>query len=229
MRTHVDLFSGIGGFALAARWNGVETVGFAEIDHYCAADMEAAGYQTWAVIVPACAVGAPHIRERVWIIAHAGGVRSDAQSVAEPGRSSTADARRDGALRNVAAADGGRLEVERLAQSRGIESARGREPHGRGEIREQLDAAVPSDAAATRLEHAREVQAGSKQQGRDAAPGGGWWDVEPDICRISDGVPARVDRLAALGNSIVPQVAARFIAWMIEAETAPVALDLRED
>lgn len=34
MRTHLDLFSGIGGFALACRWAGVETVGFAEIDDY---------------------------------------------------------------------------------------------------------------------------------------------------------------------------------------------------
>lgn len=34
MRTHLDLFSGIGVFALACRWAGVETVGFAEIDDY---------------------------------------------------------------------------------------------------------------------------------------------------------------------------------------------------
>lgn len=33
-RTHLDLFSGIGGFALACRWAGVQTVGFAEIDDY---------------------------------------------------------------------------------------------------------------------------------------------------------------------------------------------------
>lgn len=33
-RTHLDLFSGIGGFALAARWNGVRTVGFCECDPY---------------------------------------------------------------------------------------------------------------------------------------------------------------------------------------------------
>jgi DNA (cytosine-5)-methyltransferase 1 len=32
---HLDLFSGIGGFALAARWVGWETVGFCEIDPYC--------------------------------------------------------------------------------------------------------------------------------------------------------------------------------------------------
>ena len=32
---HLDLFSGIGGFALAARWAGFETIGFCEIDKYC--------------------------------------------------------------------------------------------------------------------------------------------------------------------------------------------------
>lgn len=33
--THIDLFSGIGGFALACRWNGIETVQFVEIDKRC--------------------------------------------------------------------------------------------------------------------------------------------------------------------------------------------------
>jgi site-specific DNA-cytosine methylase len=31
MKTHIDLFSGIGGFALAARWAGLNTVQFVEI------------------------------------------------------------------------------------------------------------------------------------------------------------------------------------------------------
>lgn len=32
---HLDLFSGIGGFALAAKWAGYETVAFCEIDKFC--------------------------------------------------------------------------------------------------------------------------------------------------------------------------------------------------
>jgi len=36
--------------------------------------------------------------------------------------------------------------------------------------------------------------------------GDGEWEIEPDVCRENDGVSRRVDKLKALGNSVVPQI-----------------------
>ncbi len=43
-----------------------------------------------------------------------------------------------------------------------------------------------------------------------------WWEVEPDVGRVADGIPARVDRLRGLGNAVVPQVA-EYVGRMIMA------------
>lgn len=44
--------------------------GLAWLDHVCA-DLEGSGYAAAAAIVPACGVGAPHRRDRLWWAAHA--------------------------------------------------------------------------------------------------------------------------------------------------------------
>jgi DNA (cytosine-5)-methyltransferase 1 len=33
------------------------------------------------------------------------------------------------------------------------------------------------------------------------------WGVEPDVGRVANGIPKRVDRIRGLGNAIVPQIA----------------------
>ncbi len=53
-----------------------------------------------------------------------------------------------------------------------------------------------------------------------------WWATEPKLGRVAYGVPNRVDRLRALGNAVVPQLAEwigqRIVAWsdQVTAEDA---------
>tara|TARA_B100001971_G_C18207570_1_gene548588 strand:- start:482 stop:1210 length:729 start_codon:yes stop_codon:yes gene_type:complete len=48
----------------------------------------------------------------------------------------------------------------------------------------------------------------------------GWWDTEPDVGRVADGVASRVDRLKCLGNGQVPAVAATAFRLLRERGSA---------
>lgn len=43
-----------------------------------------------------------------------------------------------------------------------------------------------------------------QQEWRPKPTGEDWWAVEPDVGRVADGIPHRVDRLKCLGNAVVP-------------------------
>lgn len=60
------------------------------LDKICA-DLEAEGYSVQPIVIPACAIGAPHRRDRVWIVAH----RSDprVETVQQEGQDGICSAR----------------------------------------------------------------------------------------------------------------------------------------
>lgn len=65
------------------------------LDQVCI-DLESLGYQVWPVCLPACAVDAPHIRQRVWIVAHHYGQwKSQPQRVEQNQRRRASDSSED--------------------------------------------------------------------------------------------------------------------------------------
>ena len=146
--------------------------------------LAALGYDAEWDVISAAAVGAPHLRDRVWIVAHAdrSGRQEPRWSVAVG--TAFGPAERGGA--SVEDADCGTVESRR----------RGRGTPEAGQLADTT--------SGTRLWQA---------QGQDGHPpfrhqgnGADCWRVEPDVGRVAHGVPARVDRLRALGNAVVPQV-----------------------
>ena len=62
------------------------------------------------------------------------------------------------------------------------------------------------------LERQRTVTIGIEQKLRNIG-NKSWWQSEPNVGRVADGVAARVDRLKAIGNGQVPLCAAT--AWRL--------------
>src|SRR3990167_4042683 len=168
-------------------------------------DLEALGYTVGAVTVPACAVDAPHRRERLWIVANAERERNRRGS-------------REGA------SAGGTRKGERTQL---------REEHN-DQIRDGgTDVADTAQQLFDRSRYARATrrQESSNRRGDDANPhsqSSGWiaeprqehrmWLPEPAICRVAYGIPHRVHRFRALGNAIVPHIAEEIGRMILAAE-----------
>lgn len=129
-------------------------------------DLASVGYDAEWHCIPASAVGAPHRRDRVWIIAHPGGEQHEGDCA----------------------------------------------PFG-GEVAAQLSWASASSSTNKNRAFVDSMCVGHGRKnsrvcaGWDSSERSNWWSVEPAVDRMANGVPGRVDRLRGLGNAIVPQVA----------------------
>lgn len=150
-------------------------------------DLAEAGYDAEWACLSAGEFGAPHLRKRAWIVAYPGDHLSDAQ------RQRT-----------------GCLEVHRGGRQ-------GRQPTVPSEsalLRQEDGPGRPEDPGAhcSHLAVAHPAGRGEQRRTGPAAQAAALkcsdsWAAEPDVGRVADGVPNRVDRLAALGNALVPQIA----------------------
>jgi DNA (cytosine-5)-methyltransferase 1 len=164
----------------------------------------------WGVL-EAADVGAPHQRDRIWIVAHSNSaqryrkglsVRVQQEHANSHGSSS------DGSLDNS--------NVQRLE---------GTDNHGeisqwfQPEFGKRCEE-VSNTSSQRQQGQGQPVQRSSSAQNGEGETNlfkpicvGEFWRVEPNVGRVADGVAARVDRLKAIGNGQVSAVAAT--AWTI--------------
>lgn len=156
-------------------------------------DLAAMGYDAEWCCLSASDLGAPHQRDRFWLAARQRELLSHANM------------RRDG---------------------RGEQQQEGiKEAAGAGRELEPSDCEVPNPASigqqGQRMPfNASDSKAYSSRKAGYAIYDGERreWPPEPGICRVVDGMAARMDRLKALGNGQVPRVAAS--AWWILTHNA---------
>lgn len=180
----------------------------------------------------AAEVGAPHRRERMFILAYARSYRfSDAQQqVAGLGQSS-ARPRNDGRAGHVPDADGVRLaggvaeEVAAIARPVLLADAdRVGELQPQGCEQGQRRRARGGEALADAMQPRRPRAENGPHKRRPGPAVGSWWASEPDVGRVVDGVSSRLDarrrraRLRCLGNGVVAEQAA--LAFVTLAQRA---------
>jgi DNA (cytosine-5)-methyltransferase 1 len=156
-------------------------------------DLAAIGYDAEWDCIPASAFGAPHQRDRIWIVGYPDRNRESAQPVDDEASRLQAVGDSNSMARSPAESRAGRPEA--LARS------------------EPLKRTVGSDRGPN------VAYANGEPVGRAAItwPQCDHWSVEPGVGRVADGVPDRMDRLKALGNALVPQIAEwigrRIVTW----------------
>jgi DNA (cytosine-5)-methyltransferase 1 len=171
-------------------------------------DLEAEGYTTRVFVLPACSKNAPHRRDRVWIVAHDGeqtirgkprGIPESENPKQEPGWWGVGSSGQ-----NVADTDS-----SRKASSGGN--------RGTGWVRKSVTDTGEHECEDGRSQRRLGQSASRLPKRLDNPWGPGWEDGTP---RVITGQKDRVNRLKALGNSIVPQVAYEIMMAIKESDNA---------
>ena len=173
-------------------------------------DLASMGFDARWGVLGAANVGAPHQRDRIWIVAKWRGQLSHAQHDRigrweQQQKSFTQEDRK--------AADSTSHRSQEQANERILESQR-RSEFQFGESRDTREVAYTNNQRLQRQKRGGET--GTQRESLGYASECDWWSVEPNVGRMADGVAARVHRLKAIGNGQVPLCAAT--AWRILSE-----------
>jgi len=152
-------------------------------------DFAQMGYDCKWTVMGAADIGAPHQRDRIWIVAHSRYWRRWDKRIAERGQNPQGEWATDS---NQACRPGEQPASMAYTMFNRLQG-----------IRENR--ATQGQTGLCRGEGSHQIQ--------DLWGTADYWSTEPSIPRVADGVAARVDRLKAIGNGQVPLCAAT--AWQI--------------
>lgn len=182
------------------------------------------GYDARWCVLGAWHAGAPHKRNRMWIVGHrphTDGKRTQMRFESRGSRwargENTPIVGHDGEQKSLADADGSR----QLCKSGPNRKGRRRFSDGGKEAGSGTPPEILADTVSLGSSRSRQfinaVHTTPQGKGETNQPilerFHEVWKVEPDVGRVANGVASRVDRLKALGNGQVPAVAA--LAWQI--------------
>lgn len=188
------------------------------------------GYDTEWDCISAADIGAPHQRERIWIVAHTSCFAGRIQPISLTECANSSEPVQNGAIERMADPNSEReSQSERRKQNqRGRTSDNGKNvPNTEGYATRGLS--FGKKASLTRFSlHSEDVSDsasfGQPRQGKsifwrcrkairegkanlpESKCVGSIWRIEPNVGRVADGVPMRVDRLKGLGNAVVPKL-----------------------
>ncbi|MEX3713635.1 DNA (cytosine-5-)-methyltransferase [Cytobacillus horneckiae] len=161
-------------------------------------DLESIGYKGQSFVIPACAVNAKHRRERTFIVAHSDSSRHIYGQTKEWPTKERQHAQCEfiSSSSNVADSSGFRLQKERAEfKATGFAGNGENVPNSNSE---GLERSKETGEISRGRENSNKQFTGYDQSRNN-------WATEPNVGRVADGVPNRVDRIKGLGNAVVPQ------------------------